>query len=306
MNWWEILFSVIAAIGLFTHSLEGFSKRLKTVATGAFKATISKISSSKLKAFSLGFLATAVLQSSSAVLAIVVSFVDAGILSFSHTLPVILGCNLGTTITAWLVSFKLDFLGILLISIGFVLGFFSERIKLVAKPIFYLGLILFSLQLISNNLEPLKNSSDVITFLEYAESPWIGILLGMLITAITQSSSVAIGLAVILCGQQVLTLDSAIGIIVGSNLGTTTTAFIASLKLGKQAKKTALVNFYFNLFGVLLYLPLARIFVKGISKVDASLEIKVALAHLIFNLAIAILLLPFTQKIARVFTKSKT
>lgn len=264
------------------------------------------VSNSRLKGFLLGIIATAIIQSSSAVISIVVSFVDTGVVSFTGSLPILLGSNLGTTITAWIVTLDIDFLGAVLIAIGFILSYFPERVRFLSKPIFYLGLILFSLQLLSSNLEPIKNSEAVVQFLAYSSHPYMGILLGLVVTAITQSSSVTVGLAIILSSQQVIQLDSAIGIIVGTNIGTTSTAFIASAKMCSIAKKTALVNFFFNVFGALLYLPLFTPFNNMIKAINVEPAFQVALAHLIFNLALVAILLPFTSMLGNFFNRRQS
>ena len=119
----------------------------------------------------------------------------------------------------------------------------------------------------------------------------------MIVTAITQSSSVTIGLSIILVSQNILGLDGAIGIIVGSNLGTTSTAFLASMKLGKTVKRTAFVNLLFNTFGVIAYLPFYRIYTNLIDSIEAPIAMNAAYAHLIFNLTIAIMFMPFIKKI---------
>ncbi|TNE75255.1 MAG: Na/Pi cotransporter family protein [Bacteroidetes bacterium] len=306
MSWYEVLISVIATIALFVHSLDHFSTNLKKRANGRIMKRFENVSDSRIKGFLLGMLATALIQSSSAVISIIVSFVDSGFISFTGSLPMLLGSNLGTTVTAWLVTLDIDFLGTVLIVIGFIVGYFPERIRIFSKPVFYLGLILFSLQLLGDNLQPLKDSESIIHFLTYAAHPISGLLLGLLVTAITQSSSVTVGLSIILASQHVINLDSAIGIIVGSNIGTTSTAFIASIKMGRAAKRTALVNFLFNLFGALLYLPLYIPFNNFIKGLDADIAVKVALAHLFFNIGITAIILPLTHTIGRRFEPKTT
>jgi phosphate:Na+ symporter len=299
MQWTEILFGALASIGLFVHSLEHFSAKIEKRADASLKSLIKRISDNKYKGLFLGFAATAIIQSSSAVISIVVSFVDSGVISFGSSLPILLGANIGTTVTAWLVSFDIAYLGMILLSIGFITSYFPEKIKFYSKPVFYLGLILFSLELIGFALEPLKNSPETIEFLKYAANPFIGILLGMILTALTQSSSVAIGLAIILADQGVLDLNSAIGILVGSNLGTTSTAFIASMKMGKIAKRTALLNLAINSFGVIVYLPFYSLYADMIDSINAPIAMQVAYAHLIFNVGIALLLMPFMKNIVK-------
>ena len=303
MEWWKVFISVIAAIGLFTHSLESFSENFIKYIGGGLKASIGKFTQNKLFALFFGFIATALVQSSSAVVSIVISIVDSGIISFSNSLPILLGSNIGTTITAWLVSFKIEALGISLIALGFILGYFKGRLSMFSKPIFYLGLILFSLDLISENLAPIKDSPTMELMLSYATIPIVGILIGALVTALCQSSSVTIGLAIILCDSGVLGLSGAIAIVVGSNIGTTSTAFIAAMKLKKAAKRTAYANLIFNTIGVLIYLPLASLFVLVVQELTDVLAYQVAYAHLIFNVLIAIILLPFTGKIARLLER---
>lgn len=303
MDTWSILISIIAAIGLFTHSLESFSNNLKEQANDKMQSAIKRFTGSKLKGLFTGFIGTGIIQSSSAVVAITVSFVDSGVISFHNSLPILLGSNLGTTITAWLVSFKIEALGISLLALGFVLGYFKGRLLLISKPIFYLGLILFSLDMIGQFLEPIKNSEELIYYLGYASRPIIGVLLGALVTAICQSSSVTIGLTIILCSQQILGLDAAIAIIVGSNVGTTSTAFIAAMKLDKTAKQTALANLIFNVIGVLIYLPLSKLYANLIDSFNVAIAYEVALAHLVFNVIITILILPFTKQFGRLIER---
>lgn len=305
MHWLEISISVIAAIALFVHSLNHFSAKLKNSAGDKMNTIVKRLSNNKYKSFFLGFIATGIIQSSSAVISITVSFVETGLISFESSLPILLGSNLGTTVTAWLVSFDIKFLGSVLVILGFVLSYLSERMKFFSKPIFYLGLILFSLHLIGQNIEPIQESTNITGFLSHASNPFIGILIGFIITAITQSSSVSIGLAIILCGQGVMNLESAIGIIVGSNLGSTTTALIASVKMNKTAKKTALANLLFNFFGVLIYLPFYQLFADLIKLIDASVEIQAAAAHLIFNAILALLIMPFIKTVAKFLNGSR-
>ncbi len=192
-----ILVSIIAAIGLFTHSLESFSNNLKEQANEKMHSALQKLTGSKLKGLLAGFLGTAIIQSSSAVVAITVGFVDSGVILFNNSLPILLGSNLGTTITAWLVSFNIEALGIFFLALGFILGYFMGRLLLISKPIFYLGLILFSLDMIGHFLEPIKNSEELIHYLSYASRPIVVVLIGALVTAICQSSSVTIGLIII-------------------------------------------------------------------------------------------------------------
>ncbi len=246
----------------------------------------------------MGFSGTALIQSSSAIVAITISMVDSGVITFANSLPILLGSNLGTTTTAWLVSFDAEGIGMIFLALGFVMGLMKGKIKALGKSLFYMGLILFSLDLISDNLQPVKDSPRIIEFLQMASNPIIGILLGFVVTAISQSSSVTIGLAVMLAGQGIIDLESGIAIVVGANLGTTSTAFLAAMKLGETAKKTAQANLYFNSVGVLLFLPFSGVFSRAIGNLEMDIAFQVATAHLLFNLIITVVILPFTKQVA--------
>ena len=294
----DIVISILAAVGLFSHSLESFSANLKKTTDSKFNSLIGRWSGTKLGGLMMGFSGTALIQSSSAVVAITISMVDSGVITFANSLPILLGSNLGTTTTAWLVSFDAEGIGMLFLAIGFVLGLMRGKIKALGKSLFYMGLILFSLDLISHNLQPVKDSPKIIEFLQMASNPIVGILLGFFVTAISQSSSVTIGLAVMLAGQGIIDLESGIAIVVGANLGTTSTAFLAAMKLGEIAKRTAQANLYFNAVGVLLFLPFSGIFSRAIGDLQMDVAFQVATAHLVFNLVITVVILPFTKQIA--------
>ena len=288
---------VIAMVSLFVFSLHGFSKELKALGSEKLSVWLSKATSSKINGFLLGAALTAFIQSSSAVTSIMVALVDSGVISFSSSLAVLAGSNLGTTFTAWLVSFDIDFLGPLLIVLGTIIAALPFQIKLTGKPLFYLGLILFSLQLISFSLEPLKGNEGLTATLAYASNPSIGILAGILITALVQSSSVTTGLAIMLAGEGILELNGAVAIIIGSNLGTTSTALIASMKMGNTAKKAALANFTFNLVGLVIFWPLTKPFSSLIAMIPTGLTYQVAFAHLIFNIVVGMVTFPFLGKL---------
>lgn len=294
----DIFISILAAVGLFSHSLESFSDNLKKTADSKFNSYISRWSGTKLGGLLMGFSGTALIQSSSAIVAITISMVDSGVITFANSLPILLGSNLGTTTTAWLVSFDAEGIGMIFLALGFVMGLMKGKIKALGKSLFYMGLILFSLDLISDNLQPVKDSPRIIEFLQMASNPIIGILLGFVVTAISQSSSVTIGLAVMLAGQGIIDLESGIAIVVGANLGTTSTAFLAAMKLGETAKKTAQANLYFNSVGVLLFLPFSGVFSRAIGNLEMDIAFQVATAHLLFNLIITVVILPFTKQVA--------
>jgi phosphate:Na+ symporter len=252
------IISILAAIILFLFSLGGFSRELQEVGADRRRLWLSKVTQNRFGGFFLGIILTALIQSSSAVTSITVSLVDAEVISFANSLAVLIGSNLGTTFTAWLVAFKLENLGSWLLVLGTLLSLVPFRIKLIGKSIFYLGLILFSLQEINSSLKPLSQNPEVIFWLSKVDNLFLGILIGAVLTALLQSSSVTTGLTIILASQEMLSLPAAFAIVVGCNIGTTSTALLASISLSKSAKRTATANLIFNFAGLLFFVPSLR------------------------------------------------
>jgi phosphate:Na+ symporter len=296
MSFFQTLIAVFATIALFLHGLGGFSKEVKEVGSDYFKQLLSRITRFRLGGFTLGILMTAVIQSSSAVSSITVALVDAGVISFAHSLAVMLGANVGTTSTAWLVTLKVGEIAPVFIVFGTLISIIPAKIRVAGKSIFYFGLILFSLELISKTLGPISSEPEIIEILKYADNSLLGVLVGIIVTALVQSSSVTTGLAIILAQQGAFSTEGSIAIIIGSNVGTTSTALIASISMNRSAKLAAKANFLFNLFGVIVCYPFLGSFDNLASYFTDDIGIQVAFSHLFFNIVISILMLPFIKQ----------
>jgi phosphate:Na+ symporter len=298
MSHFQFVFAAISAVVLFLYGLQGFSKELQTAGGDSLRKWLPRLTANRLASFGIGVAATALLQSSSAVTSLTATLVDASVLSLRSSLGILLGSNVGTTATAWLVSFKLTGIGPVLIVAGTLISAIPWRIKLAGKAIFYFGLIFFALDLISVELRPLRDQAWFSALLLKAETPLLGILIGAFFTALVQSSSVTTGLAIVFVQQGFLSPVAAIAIVVGANIGSTSTALIASMAMNNAAKRTALANLFFNLVGAIVFYlaiePVAAL-VSGLA--EASLV--VAIAHLLFNLMIAMIFLPFIGVIDR-------
>jgi phosphate:Na+ symporter len=284
----QVFFAVVSAIVLFLHALRGFSREIQDAGGARLRASLGRVTASRIKGFALGAVATALVQSSSAVSALAVALVDASVLSFRASLGVLLGANVGTTATAWLVSFKLTGLGPFFIVAGAVLSAIPRQMHILGQPVFYFGLIFFSLDLLSAALGPLREQPEVIQWLGYARHPLAGAAMGMVVTALVQSSSVTTGVVILLVQQGMLPPESAIPVVVGANIGTTSTALVASLYMTPVARATAVANFLFNAAGVILFLPFIRSFSQLVVSRTDSADMAVAWAHLAFNLAVAL------------------
>ncbi|MCY1235228.1 Na/Pi-cotransporter II-related protein [compost metagenome] len=300
MTDWQWIFSAVSAIALFLYGLSGFSRELLEAGGTRLQQWLHRATSNRFVAALLGAGFTALIQSSSAVTSLAIALVDGGVLSFSASLAILIGANVGTTATAWLVSLKLTALGPIALSLGALLSALAPaRWKPIGKVLFYFGFVLFALDLIGTELLPLRNNPAVVTALAQAGSPWIGVLAGIVITALLQSSSVTTGLAVVLVQQQVLATEAAIYLVVGANIGTTVTGLIASASMGTLARKTALINTGFKLAGAALFAPALVLFAQTVARHAPTPEMAVAMAHLIFNVlssALFLILLPLYVK----------
>jgi phosphate:Na+ symporter len=293
MSSFRVLLSITSAIVLFLYGLGAFSQEIQTVGGETLKTWLGRLTQSRWLAVLLGALATAIVQSSSAVTALTVALVDAGTMSFQSTLGVLLGANIGTTSTAWLVSLKLTSIGPFFIVFGTLLSALPTRFKMFGKAAFYFGFIFFSLDVVSFTLKPLSQNPVFAEVLSRSTTPLMGALAGMVITAIVQSSSITTGLCILLVQQNIMPATAAIPIVIGANIGTTATALVASIKMQRTARRVAVANLYFNAFGVLLFLPFLGRFAAKVVEFAGEPGMAVAWAQLIFNVVMtfAVLLL---------------
>lgn len=303
----NVWMTIISVVILFLFSIRKFSKQINQIESKGFKKLLKKITSTPLKGTLVGAGVTALIQSSAATIVILVGLVHTGTISFFNSLGVIIGANIGTTITAQLVAFNIMAIAPLFIISGFIIELFGKKYSLWGRPIFYFGLVFFSLYLITSYLEPIKNDPQVLFIFSNITGVFTAIIAGFILTFLVQSSSISSGLVIVLAGTGLLNLVQAVGIIFGANIGSTTTSLIASRKLSYTARKTAFAHFLFNVLGVIIFLPFVIPFTHFITNLGGSPERLVANAHLIFNVTIAIIFLilikPFNYIVEKTFSK---
>lgn len=306
MNHFQVLIAAVSAVVLFLYGLQAFSRELQMLGGASMQIWLPRVTANRWYGFLVGALATALVQSSSATTALAVALVDAKVISFAGSLAILLGANLGTTATAWLVSMKLTGIGPIFIIIGALTSSLPGKVQAAGKVAFYFGLIFFALDLIGAELQPLQTQPWFIDTLAKARAPWMAVLIGAIFTALVQSSSVSTGLAIVFVEHNMLPPEAAIAIVVGANIGSTSTALLSSLQMSATAKATAQVNFLFNSIGALVFFP----FIPMISDALLTLGVAaVASAHLIFNLFIGLvflILLPVLQPILSRWLKVPT
>lgn len=299
MSNFRVLLSIVSAIVLFLYGLGAFSQEVQEVGAEPLKKWLGRLTEKRWRAVVLGSVVTAIIQSSSVVTSLTVALVEAGTMSFRSSLGVLLGANIGTTSTAWLVSLKLTSIGPFFIVFGAVLSAIPTRFKMLGKAAFYFGFIFFSLDVVSFTLKPLGQSASFAEVLSRSSTPLMGVLAGMLVTAIVQSSSITTGLCILLVQQNILAAAAAIPIVIGANIGTTATALVASIRMQRTARRVAVGNLCFNVLGVLLFLPFLRPFAAWVVKFAADPGMAVAWAQLIFNIVMSFAVLLVLRVVER-------
>lgn len=286
-----LLPSLLALAAVFMFAVQKFSRQMDGLFGSHVRHMLEKATATPLLATVVGATVTVILQSSSAVSVLLVSLAEAGLLSVRSSLGVIIGANIGSTITSSLVAFQVLDIAPYLVILGFILMKVDTRAKQYAKAIFYFGLIFSCLQVISALTTADSSMQSVMHLVELSSNIYLGIFIGCVITVILQSSSVLTGIIVILAMQGVIELDQAFAIILGANIGTTSTALLASLAGSMHGKRVAIGHVIFNVVGVLLFLPITHIFTAWVASLTADVAMQVVIAHTIFNITSAVIFL---------------
>jgi phosphate:Na+ symporter len=315
-NWVFYLISgLIGGLGLFLLGMGMMSDGMKKTAGSRMRTLLGTLTNNRLVAVAVGTFVTMIIQSSSATTVMLVSFVQAQLMTFAQSIGIILGADIGTTITAQLIAFKLTDYALIIIGIGFGMMFLlkSKKLKNIGEAILGFGLLFFGMWIMSEAMAPLRTYEPFISILLQLENPLIGILVGTLFTALIQSSSAFTGIIIVLGSQGLITLEAAIPLLFGANIGTSITAALASINTGREAKRVALAHALFKVLGVLLFvwwIPSYAEIIRSISPSGAEglsgtahfanvIPRQIANAHTIFNVALTIIVLPFTTQAAK-------
>lgn len=307
MDTLKVIIQLMGGLGLFIYGMKLMGDGLENAAGEGLKRILEKVTSNRLLGVGIGAIVTAVIQSSSATTVMVVGFVNAGLMSLAQAAGVIMGANIGTTITAQLVAFKLDQIAPLFIFVGAALVMFARAKKRreIGNILLGFGILFTGMSLMSGSMKPLASSPVFSDLLVAVGGNWfIGIIAGTAITALLQSSSATTGILIALASTGIIDIHLALPIIFGCNIGTCVTAMLASIGTNKTAHKAALLHLIFNLVGTVVFLPFLGLianFVQTTSPGDVSRQI--ANAHTVFNIANTALLLPFTNYIIKFINK---
>lgn len=299
----DIAFAIVPGLILFLYGIDNFSKEIERIAGEKFRTLLTKVTKTRVGGAFLGALVTATIQSSTATTVIVVGLVGAGVIPFIQSISIIIGANVGTTITGQLVALKLTAFAPFFILLGFLLSIFGRKYKFLGKPLFYFGLVFFGLTLISQAIEPIKDDPSIVEIFSQLSNIFLAILAGFLFTVVMQSSSVTTGIVVLLVGGGLLTLEQGIPLIMGANIGTTSTSLFAAWNMDLFARRAAMAHFLFNVGGVIIFLPLLPLFSDVVVNFGGSAAQQMANAHTLFNVIIAVIFLivlrPFTNLVEK-------
>ena len=294
------ILTMAGGLGLFLFGMELMSDSIEKVAGARLRRILEIFTTNRFMGMIVGIIFTGIIQSSSACTVMVVSFVNSGLMNLYQAAGVILGANIGTTITSQLVSFNLSKIAPLILLVGVVVMMFTkkEKVRKVAEVVVGFGILFVGLSTMSQALANMKNEPQVVNLLMSLKNPFLATLMGFALTAIIQSSSVTVSIVLLLANQDLLPLPITLYIILGCNIGACATAMLASMTGKKDAKRAALIHLLFNIIGtVIIYIAL---FVAGdqivelIKSISADNGRFVANAHTLIKIAQVIMLFPFT------------
>ncbi len=318
LDLWTMGMGLLGGLALFLFGMEQMSDALKALAADRLKDILARLTTNRFMGAITGAIVTAIIQSSSVTTVLTVGFITAGILSVSQAVGIIFGANIGTTLTAQIIAFKVTKVALLMIAVGFAMLFISRKdtVRQYGAMLMGLGLVFFGMSLMSSAMKPLRTYGPFLDLMVRMETPALGILVAAAFTGLVQSSSATTGVVIAMAGQGLISLEAGIALIFGANIGTCVTAMLASIGKPREALRASLIHVLFNVAGVLIWVwfidHLAALVLNvspetaglsGTEKLAAETPRQIANAHTIFNIANTLLLLPFGAQFARLVEK---
>lgn len=301
-----IYFNLFGGVLLLLYGIKLVNDGLQSAAGPRIRSLLGSLTSNRLAAVGAGAFITGLIQSSSATSVMLVGFVSAGLMQFRQTLAVVLGADIGATLTVQLIAFQVADYAVLLIGIGLTLLLFAKQhqVRNIGSGALGFGFVFLSIRIMSDAMAPLQQSAlfrEVLVAL--VDSPFTGIVVSAVFTALIHSSAATIGIALVLAVNGLITLDGAVHVMLGANIGTCSTALMASLRSPAEARRVAWAHVLFKVAGVLLLLPALPLFRELVIATGGDLPRQIANAHTLFNVLMAVLFLPFLGLIAKLLDR---
>lgn len=309
-----ITVGLLGGLAIFLYGMEHLTDALKVVAGSRMRNLLARLTTNRVKAVAAGSIVTATIQSSSVTTVLLVGFVSAGLMSLEQSIGVIMGAEIGTTITAQIIAFKITKFALVAVIVGFLMNFASkkETTKQYGLMILGLGLVFYGMTMMGDATSPLRTYEPFIGLMRSMDRPLLAVLLSASFTALVQSSSATTGVIIVLASQGLISLPAGIALVLGANIGTSVTAVLASIGKPRDAVRTALIHVSFNVAGVLLwfnFIPMLAAWVTyisptaeglvGVAKAAAETPRQIANAHTTFNVANTLIFIWFTPLFAR-------
>lgn len=293
------LLQIFAGVGVLVYGIIIMGDSLQIIAGDRLRKLIGSLTGTPVKGLIVGTVVTSILQSSSATTVMVVSFVDVGFMNLTQAIGVILGANIGTTITAQLIAFKITDIAYLCAVFGAALCILckKKRTKQIGVGLVGFGLLFIGMEMMSAPMSYLRSRPEVMTM--FGDHIFLAFLSGLLVTLVVQSSSATVGLTMAIAAQGVIPLQTSIAVILGDNIGTTITAVLASLGANRSAKQAACAHVMIKVLGTLVIMMMLPMYSSLIELTSSDISRQVANAHTIFNVAIAFMFLPFVSQYAK-------
>jgi phosphate:Na+ symporter len=319
MDWFKMGMTLLGGLAIFLYGMELMTDSLKAVAGDKMKMILEKLTGNRFAGVLTGAGVTAVVQSSSVTTVIVVGFVTAGLMNLAQATGVIMGANIGTTITAQIVAFKVTKYALLMVAGGFGMMMLGrkENVKHWGTMLMGLGLVFFGMGVMSGAMKPLRSFQPFLDLMTTMENPMIGILIAAAFTGLVQSSSATTGIVIVMATEGLVSLPAGIALAFGANIGTCVTALLAAIGKPRIAVQASMVHLLFNVFGVALWFffipyladfviwlsPAADATLTGQAKMAAEAPRQIANAHTVFNIANTLIFLPFAPLLAKLVEK---
>jgi phosphate:Na+ symporter len=294
------IFLFITGLTVFLFGLIKLSTQMQGLFSGRIRGYIRLSVKKPVYGLLLGIVSTILFQSSSATTLVTIGIVSAGLISFYHSLGIILGADIGTTLTAQLVVWKVTTISPIIVFAGGILFFTGKgRRKTIGEAVLYFGLIFYGLSLIGDATSPLKENETFLQFFRETKNPFLGIAIGLIFTGIVQASAIPVSILIILGQQGLVSIENALPIVLGANIGTTVTAIMGAAVSNINGKRTAVAHLLFKVLGVAICLALFPLLVLSVRKLSGNVAQQIAYGHFLLNLAVALLFIfilnPFSR-----------
>ncbi len=316
LEWLQLGMGLVGGLALFLYGMETISQALRVIAGDRMKDILAKLSNNRIMGLFTGAVITAVLQSSSITTVLLVSFVSAGLMSLPQSLGIILGANIGTTITAQIIAFKVTKLAMVMVAAGVLLDMIGNKdhVKQIGRALLGLGLIFWGMSVMSDAMRPLRSYQPFVDLMAQMANPFLGLMTAAAFTALVQSSSATMGIVIALASQGLIPLEGGIALILGANVGTCVTAVLASLGQPPEARQVAAAHTFFNLTWSVALLPAIPWIAWLVGEITppvpggdpAAMNIlprQLANAHTLFNVGMAVVFIGLTTPVGLVIRR---